>query len=133
MNKSLNIIVLFFTLFAFATLSYAQSHHNHAKCGVSIDEGISIKNRMLENRRNKAELLARFESSRSNDSTVYVPLQFHVVNKSDGTGGEKISDIIANLCRLNDDYLHLNIEFYLPAPSEQSIRIICTTMTFLQA
>ena len=116
MNKSLNIIVLFFTLFAFATLSNAQSHHNHAKCGVSIDEGISIKNRMLENRRNRAELLARFESSRSNDSTVFVPLQFHVVNRSDGTGGEKISDIIANLCRLNDDYLHLNIEFYLAGP-----------------
>jgi hypothetical protein len=116
MNKSVIIVVIFLSLLSFVSQINAQTHHNHAQCGVSIDEGIAIKSRMLENRRNKAELLAQAANSRSNDSTVFVPLQFHIVNKSDGTGGETITDILSNLCRLNDDYLHLNIEFYLAGP-----------------
>jgi len=98
----------------------AQSIHNHAMCGVGLNEGQAIKDRMLDNRRRKAELLQQFESSRGNDSTVWVPVQFHIVNKSDGTGGESVNDILANLCRLNADYKHINVEFYLAGP----IRVI---------
>ncbi|MDC0230562.1 zinc-dependent metalloprotease [Aureispira] len=97
-------------------VTHAQLIHNHSFCGVGVEEGQIIKNRMLDNRRHLDELLGVFESSRGNDSTVYVPIQFHIVNKSDGSGGESIKDILANLCRLNADYLHLNIEFYLAGP-----------------
>ncbi|BDS15368.1 zinc-dependent metalloprotease [Aureispira anguillae] len=98
----------------------AQTTQNRAVCGVGLAEGHAIKNRMLDNRRNRVELLEKFERGRGNDSTVYVPVQFHIVNKSDGTGGESISDILANLCRLNEDYEHINVEFYLAGP----IRVI---------
>lgn len=91
--------------------------HNHAQCGVDLAEGQAIKNRMLDNRRNKVELLERFERGRGNDSTVYVPIQFHIVNKSDGTGGESNQDILDNLCRLNADYAGINVEFYLAGPT----------------
>jgi len=98
----------------------AQSTHNHAQCGVGLEAGQAIKDRMLDNRRRQAELLQQFESSRGNDSTVWVPVQFHIVNKSDGTGGESVADVLANLCRLNADYKHINVEFYLGGP----IRVI---------
>jgi hypothetical protein len=91
--------------------------HNHAQCGVDLAEGQAIKNRMLDNRRNRVELLERFERGRGNDSTTYVPIQFHIVNKSDGTGGESNQDILDNLCRLNADYAGINVEFYLAGPT----------------
>lgn len=91
--------------------------HNHAQCGVGLIEGQAIKNRMLDNRRNKVQLLEKFERGRGNDSTVYVPIQFHIVNKSDGTGGESNQDIFDNLCRLNQDYAGINVEFYLAGPT----------------
>lgn len=91
--------------------------HNHAACGVNPLEDQAIKNRMLDNRRNKVELLEKFSRGRGNDSTVYVPIQFHIVNKSDGTGGESNQDILDNLCRLNADYAGINVEFYLAGPT----------------
>lgn len=94
----------------------AQTTHNHAMCGVGFEDGQAIKDRMLNNRRNKEELLATFERSRSNDSIVYVPIQFHIVTKSDGTGGEPIKEVMANLCKLNNDYAHINVQFYLAGP-----------------
>jgi hypothetical protein len=94
-----------------------QTTHNHAQCGVGLAEGQAIKNRMLDNRRNRVELLEKFERGRGNDSTTYVPIQFHIVNRSDGTGGESNQDILDNLCRLNADYAGINVEFYLAGPT----------------
>lgn len=94
-----------------------QTTHNHAQCGVDLAEGQAIKNRMLDNRRNRVELLEKFERGRGNDSTTYVPIQFHIVNRSDGTGGESNQDILDNLCRLNLDYAGINVEFYLAGPT----------------
>ncbi len=99
-----------------STSIQAQATHNHAQCGVGLQEGYAIKNRMLQNRRNQAALLDQFERGRGNDSTVWVPIQFHIVTKTDGTGGEPISDVLDNLCKLNADYKHLNVEFYLAGP-----------------
>lgn len=92
------------------------STHNHNFCGVGLTDGQAIKDRMLQNRRNKAALLSQFELGRGNDSTVWVPLQFHIVTKSDGTGGESLKDIRDNLCQLNLDYADLNVEFYIAGP-----------------
>ncbi len=94
----------------------AQTPHNHAFCGVGLEEGQAIKDRLLRNRRNQTALLAQFEQGRGNDSTTWVPLQFHIVTKSDGTGGETVDDILANMCKLNADYEHINVEFYLAGP-----------------
>lgn len=94
----------------------AQSTHSHARCGVGLEEGQAVKNRMLDNRRNRAQLLQTFESARGNDSIVCVPIMFHIVKTSNGTGGETIQDVLDNLCRLNDDYRQINVEFYLAGP-----------------
>lgn len=116
MVRCLLYLLIGVVLISASTSIQAQSTHNHAMCGVGIDEGHAIKDRMLNNRRSKADLLATFERGRGNDSTVYVPLQFHIVTKSDGTGGETIKDIFANLCKLNVDYGLINVQFYLAGP-----------------
>ena len=81
-----------------------------------LEEGKSIKDRMLDNRRNKAQLLQQYETSRNNDSTTWVPIQFHIVIKTDGTGGERVEDVLDNLCLLNNDYESINVQFYLAGP-----------------
>lgn len=111
-----SMVGLFLSIGVFHTSVQAQSVHNHAACGVGIHDGEAIKTRMLNNRRNRAELLSKFENSRSSANVVYVPVQFHVVKKNDGTGGESISDIFDNLCRLNNDYAPIGVEFYLAGP-----------------
>ena len=103
-------------LLGFNTTIQAQSTQYRAQCGLSAAEGEAIKNRMLDNRRQRADLLATFERGRGNDSTVYVPIQFHIVRATDGSGGETVKDVLDNLCKLNEDYLHLNVEFYLAGP-----------------
>lgn len=105
-------------LFLFTGLAsvQAQSIHDHAMCGVSSTESEAIKQRMLSNRRNRAELLAKFENGRSGNNKVYVPVQFFIVTKSDKTGGETQKDILDNLCKLNQDYDSIGVEFYLAGP-----------------
>lgn len=43
----------------------------------------------------------------------YVPIKFHLVAKSDGTGRVAESRMLDQLCALNEDYLPLNVQFYL--------------------
>lgn len=110
------MVGLFLSIGIFHTNVQAQSVHNHAACGVGLHDDEAIKTRMLNNRRNRVELLSEFENSRSTSNIVYVPVQFHIVNKNDGTGGESIKDIFDNLCRLNNDYAPIGVEFYLAGP-----------------
>ncbi len=114
------MVGLFLSAGIFQTNVQAQSAHNHATCGVDFHEDEAIKTRMLNNRRNRVQLLSEFENSRSGANVVYVPVQFHIVNKSDGTGGETVQDVLDNLCRINNDYAPIGVEFYLSGP----IRVI---------
>ena len=93
-----------------ATIS---AQHLH-QCGVSAEEGNMIKNRMLENRKRAAFLNDIYSNARN--STIYIPVQFHIVTKTDGSGGESLEDVLANLCKLNDDFAFMNVEFYLANP-----------------
>lgn len=46
-------------------------------------------------------------------SVQYVPIVFHIVRKTDGTAGASESDILDQLCDLNNDFAEMNIQFYL--------------------
>lgn len=116
MVRCLLYVLGFVLLLGSSSSVQAQAKHYHAQCGVGLAEGAAIKNRMFDNRRERDELLATFDRSRSSNGTVYVPVQFHIVNKSDGTGGEKVRDVLANLCELNIAYQPMNVEFYLAGP-----------------
>jgi len=43
----------------------------------------------------------------------YVPIKFHLVAKTDGTGRVPESKVLDQLCALNEDYLPMNVQFYL--------------------
>lgn len=90
-----------------------QAQHTGHVCGSSTTDQQAIMERMLENRRNKVDLMSRMTMRRNNDSTVYVPVQFHLVANSNGTGYISIDNLWANMCRLNADYADQNIQFYL--------------------
>ncbi len=44
--------------------------------------------------------------------SVYIPVAFHIVTQGNGKGGVKHSDILKQLCRLNNDYAEWDIVFY---------------------
>ncbi len=117
MKGHLNKVFVLLIFLFLRHISLAQTINNHSQCGINHDDALQIKNRMLENRRNKDELMLRLNNSRSrSNNIVYVPIQFHIVNKNDGTGGEKVQDVLDNLCKINDDFAFLDIQFYLAGP-----------------
>lgn len=49
---------------------------------------------------------------RSND-TIYVPVKFHLYAQNDGTGRIEISDVIQQMCDINQELSQLGIVFYI--------------------
>lgn len=88
----------------------------HSNCGILHKDGLKIKQRMLDNRRQHHNLMSLYNQARSGNNTVYVPVQFHIVSKTDGTGGESVQDVLDNLCKLNADFAFINVEFYMASP-----------------
>ncbi|MCH2021650.1 MAG: zinc-dependent metalloprotease [Saprospiraceae bacterium] len=115
MFKILSFAIALFLLIIIHAPTLAQPIHNHQKCGVTLEDGYLIKNRLFENRRNKVELMNALESSR-NSGTLYAPVLFHVVNATDGTGGVSVQVVLNALCTLNENFDTLGIEFYLAEP-----------------
>lgn len=91
---------------------------NYSQCDLNRQDAQAIKNRMLDNRRNAVDLRATFNQARSSNNKVYVPVQFFIVNKGDGTGGAEVQNVLDNLCKLNQDFAFVDVEFYLGAPIE---------------
>ena len=46
-------------------------------------------------------------------STSYVPVKFHLVAKNDGSGRLSYSKVLEQLCKINDDFAPLDIQFYI--------------------
>lgn len=117
MKKALLQMALCLPLLAGTDIARAQGHTHTGVCGTSVADQQVFMERMHENRRNRDAILARRDLMlRNNDSTVYIPLQFHFVGQSDGTGFINADNVWANMCRLNADYADQNIQFYLYAP-----------------
>ena len=101
--------------------NYKKDHKNRnkrnpLKYSVKDVVGPPVKDRMMANRRRSAELLSLFENGRSGNNKVFVPIQFHIVQRNDGSGGETHQDILDNLCKLNEDFDSIGVEFYLFGP-----------------
>ncbi len=84
-------------------------------CGSSIEDQRPGVERLLENRRMRADLLARRDAKyRSGDTITYIPILFHIVGTSEGAGYISIEKIFENMCRLNTDYASQKIQFFMP-------------------
>ena len=89
-----------------------QAHH---QCGTTHEDQLLIKQRMVENRRNEAQIYQEYMLRRDANSTgiFYVPIQFHIAGTQTGEGYIPLTDVLGALCKLNDDYRDQNIQFYL--------------------
>lgn len=114
-------MMLFLTTISFKAQAQLPSNHDHSKCGVTTLGGVDIKNRMFDNRRNKANLLSLLKNSRNGVDSLYAPVQFHIVRSEDGTGGTTEQAVYAALCQLNRNFAvpsdpNFTMEFYMNGP-----------------
>jgi hypothetical protein len=80
-------------------------------CGVGLAEGAVIKERLLENRRTvPQEAIDAFQNSRN---IKYLPVKFHVVRDANGNGQVKLSNLMAMLCDMNNDFASQDVQFYM--------------------
>lgn len=77
------------------------------QCGTVGVEAEALTARLLQN---KARLAADPVQFRS---TQYVPIRFHLVTKTDGSGGIRLRNILEQLCGLNKDFATTGIQFYI--------------------
>jgi len=90
-----------------ACLTLTAQTSAHRSCGTHGEMAAPMVERLLQN----------IESLRNNPvrprNIEYVPIKFHLVAKTDGTGRVTEGRVLDQLCALNVDYLPMNIQFYL--------------------
>ncbi len=74
-------------------------------CGTIYDK--SMEDRLIENKK------AFFELDNRDDDWEYIPVHFHIVTKSDGTGAAEQYKILNELCFMNKNYEGFKMKFYL--------------------
>jgi hypothetical protein len=86
----------------------AQHAHELGKCGNEGGEWQDmLTERLLHNKQHLAENPIQFRN------TVYVPVRFHMVANSSGVGRVTHGRVLEQLCRLNQDFEPLDIQFYI--------------------
>jgi len=113
------------TLFIMALIYCASpvvgQQHNHnisqAPCGTGINDQELIKDRLMENRRNKSDLFTEYETFKqtrtSGDSIFWVPVVFHMASRADGSGQHKDDWVLEQMCFFNENFADQNMKFYL--------------------
>lgn len=87
-----------------------QAQHTHAGfCGTSREALDVIQSQVLTY---LAEI-GENEVDLRNGAITYVPVRFHIVRKSDGTGGIEIDKILSMLCGINEFYADQEISFFI--------------------
>jgi len=76
-------------------------------CGNTYADQMSQIDRYLVNKK-----IAKTNPSKSRNAVTYIPIQFHIVTRNNGTGAIKITDMLEQLCRLNDQFGAFDIIFY---------------------
>lgn len=86
---------------AIASVSLLGQAH---KCGTTGDE---VMQRLLKNKQ------ALIDNPISPREIRYIPVKFHIVSKTDGTGGVSEAQIFDMLCTANEDFADLEMQFYI--------------------
>lgn len=77
-------------------------------CGTSMQDQYDLRERMFRNRANPALQ----GTSGSRDVDYYVPIQIHIVGRTDGSQYISEAQVLDFLCTLNNDYADQDIQFY---------------------
>jgi hypothetical protein len=117
------LILLFIAATPFLSIAQKNAHEPHTEpstthqhtpwCASEVsDEQLRSLEEFVDYyyyRGGKAEMTAMAASR----ATIYVPLAYHLVADTDGSGRYPLSKALNDLCTLNADMLHTNIQFYL--------------------
>lgn len=99
--------ILFFLILSASCFTLTAQTPTQGTCGTHGEMAAPMIERLLRN----------IESLRNQPirprNIEYVPVKFHLVAKTDGTGRVAESKVLDQLCALNEDYLPMNIQFYL--------------------
>ena len=58
-----------------------------------------------------------YRNANNNDRDIkYIPIQFHIVGTSQGTGYYAANDVFRLLCQLNENFVPVGMYFYLESP-----------------
>lgn len=106
MNEFKGLIATFFFFVFFSLPLYTQDHHLGHQCGYH--SGPEEMERLEKN----LELARQFNFHRSDD-IYYMPLKIHLIARSDGSGRVSETDVISQMCILNNNYEPFNIQFFL--------------------
>lgn len=88
-------------------ISIGFSQETYFSCGTSFVDGGMNADRLQVNKNSLSEKRV------SERSLMYVPIRFHLVARTDGSGRALEKDVLTALCRLNQDFQATNIRFYL--------------------
>jgi hypothetical protein len=105
MKQTFNILA--FLLLCLPTFISAQSNRQTERCGTEFTPDMEA--RLLQNIAT-AKALNLNGTSRT---TTYVPIKFHLVAETDGTGRAQKNKVYIALCALNQRYADQNVVFYL--------------------
>ncbi|HRD81234.1 MAG TPA: T9SS type A sorting domain-containing protein [Saprospiraceae bacterium] len=99
------ILSAVFMIFGMAVL---QAQTNTGPCGNGGGEWKEmIIERLLRNKQLLAEDPVQFRD------VIYVPVRFHLVANSSGTGRVVFGRVLEQLCKLNEDYADFDMQFYI--------------------
>ncbi|MFM2269115.1 MAG: hypothetical protein RL757_2556 [Bacteroidota bacterium] len=110
MKKILRLVAFFATFLMTGTIS---AQVQHQRCGLHEQDRQIIEAQLL---RNKAILASRGGTLETR-AVIYVPVIFHLVAKTDGTGRLPEARVMEELCALNEIFSDQELQFYL-RPSE---------------
>ncbi len=80
--------------------------------------GTSFMDQLQDEARLRANIAFAERNALSENATMYIPVFFHLVAKTDGTGRPTMNDVFNAMCTMNADYAEHDIQFYLaPHPT----------------
>jgi hypothetical protein len=88
---------------------WSQPHQHSAWCGMHRADLDALTERLQEN----LALYDEYGASLRSETTTWIPLRIHVVNRNDGTGGAPLSNILEMLCSLNESFEDQQIQFFI--------------------
>jgi hypothetical protein len=92
------------------TFSLQAQHAAHeGPCGMTRADLDVVTTQLLSN----MAMLEEYGADLREGSTTYIPVKFHIVNRTNGTGGVPLERVLEMLCGINEFYADQNLVFFI--------------------
>jgi len=102
----IKITFICFFLILFAGIAWSQTHIH---CGTTPATFKKLEQRLIENK----EYLKQHPIASSRNAFTYIPMKFHLVAESDGTGRVDYTRVLDQLCLMNEVFQEFDMSFYI--------------------